>query len=218
VGLPLFEGGIVKPIELVNKDAEDKKVLAYACGECGVVCGSAAHSKEAAKAHCLPNICECGLQCAQYRTVCVICNVKKQREKQVARAASANEVSQWVGPVFVEDAEGHPVGGPHCGEGYYTDVDEAIELLADDVDWPIPSTLFVWGSRRILFHLDAGGIIENALEEHYEDADVSSAAGEELQEFLNGWCERNDIESHEPDFKVLVSGVLREIEKVRNEE
>lgn len=207
----------MEPIALVNKYAKDGKVLAYACGKCGAICGAAAHSKEAARAHCAPRVCKCGTECDGYRSVCTACRTKKQREKQASRVEAANKVQAWAGPVFVEDAEGHPIGGPHCGEGYYTDIDEAIEYLADDVDWPIPDSLFVWGTRRIPLHMDACGLIENALEEHYDDAEVSNAAVEELQKFLDGWCERNDVESHEIDYSVFVPDVLKEIEKVRNE-
>ena len=49
---------------------------------------------------------------------------------------------------------------------------------------------YVWGTREVEMHIDAGNIVENATCDLYEDAgdNISDKAMIELQTFLNDWC------------------------------
>jgi len=128
------------------------------------------------------------------------------------KAADAEKVryQEYDAPVFVEDAEGHPA---RANEGFFSDVGDVIESFGDDADGHDVDTLLVWGSRAIEFHLDADAIVENALEDHHEDAEVSTRDVGTLQELLDDWVSTRSVTSYEPDYGVLVTGVAEEIKQ-----
>lgn len=200
-----------EPIALVNKTKPDAEPLAYACGKCGIVFGP--DQEELARQHCRPNICECGAKCdQQYYTRCSACMQKKARERQQSLAEKAQKISHvdYDAPVFVEDAEGHSVG---CREGFFMSVDEAIEWLGDEDPEELPSKVFVWGSTPVSFQTDATWIVESMLEEHYEDArdNISGEDIKELQKLLDGWCEKQHIESYTQTHGILITGIEEEV-------
>ena len=75
-------------------------------------------------------------------------------------------------------------------EGYFAEWEDFFDSLDDDNDDSHPE--YVWGTIKTEMSLNADSIIENAIDDFYEDAgdEISDAARAELQQFLNDWCER----------------------------
>ena len=96
-------------------------------------------------------------------------------------------------------------------------VGEAVEYLSGEDADDVPDKLFVWGSRRIPFSLNAGNIVDDELDNHHEDAEVSGTAVKELQEFFDHWCDiyDADVRSYEPAYDVLVTGVAAHVVEAR---
>ena len=197
-----------EPIELVNKESPDV-VLAHACGECGIVCIHEEH----AKFHCGPWLCkECGEEAPQHYTKCSACQKIFRAKKLAERAEAAVKVAHgdWEGPVFVESAQGNPVGS--C-EGFHETVEIAIDNIACMDAEEIPDQYDVWGSREIVFDIDASRVIECELEDHHDEAEVSPDAEEELQEFLARWSKRQDIKSYESTYGTVITGIQEVVAK-----
>lgn len=212
----------MKPIIMVNKahvtlmgrEYVDEE-LAFACGKCGNIMPT----KELATTHCELNKCQdCGKDVDLYHYIrCNSCMLKRDRKKMAKAAEKATKVPMtYDRPVFVEDLEGHPVGGNGNVEGYYNDVYSAIEDLVDEEF--VPESFYVWGSYSSFMRFNANHIIEAGLEEHHEDADVSQKATNELQDFLDSWCEENVVETFYPDYNVRITGVDEEVGKQRQEQ
>jgi hypothetical protein len=64
--------------------------------------------------------------------------------------------------------------------------------------------------------MDAESIVRDALEAHHEGAKecVTVAMGDELQVFLDAWCARTSVESHEPTTTDVLLWELRDGEIV----
>lgn len=172
------EQQIKKPlIELVRRDAPDK-VLAYCCGNCGIV-----QSQQAAERCCLPRMCECGVE-LKSKTAwlqCDQCRNKTQLAKQKAIRDNATEVTgPYGGPVYWDEYD-----------EFYQDVEDCIEAIQDyvELDGIDPAVQTIWCCTEANLGLDADDIINSALEagEHHEDAEVSRAGYEQLNSFLTLW-------------------------------
>jgi len=77
-----------------------------------------------------------------------------------------------------------------CNEGYFTDWADFFENWNDHHEPGDERPMYVWGTEALQFALDADRLIENALEDHYEDAgdQIDHADRKELQETLDDWC------------------------------
>jgi hypothetical protein len=174
-------------IELFHADGKPCGI--YHCEKCRIV----KRTKEEADECCLPRICDCGAECAQYYTVCDDCRRKKDIARERARFDAAEKVTTWDGPVCE----------PH-GDRYCRNLDELLELF--DCDESAPPE-YVWTcSERPVCNLDYGSIIEGATGDAYEDFDPGSLDGEkELTEALEKFNALN--KEHvvwEPNYKVAL--------------
>lgn len=75
-------------------------------------------------------------------------------------------------------------------EGYFSDWEDFFENWNDHHDPSDERPVYVWGTEALQFTLDADRLIENGLEDHYEDAgdQIDHADRKELQETLDDWC------------------------------
>ena len=88
-------------------------------------------------------------------------------------------------------------------EGYFTDWDELFDYLEDTENHPE----YVWGTSERKISIDADHIIQNVVEDLWEEArdNISSDDENELQEFLDKWCEKQTGTTiYEVDFKYAI--------------
>ena len=67
------------------------------------------------------------------------------------------------------------------------------EIVNDDAELPTE----LWEAVSFDLQISAEDIVENALQQHHEDAEVGDEMITELQGFLDGWCKRTGIASFE---------------------
>lgn len=114
--------------------------------------------------------------------------IRQDRERNAADFEKATKIParEYTGWVCRPDAFNEP------GYGYHASVEDMIDhLLMTDDDLPP----FVWATTEQRLKLDANWILENALDEHHEDArdQISDEAEKALQAFLDEWVTRSDV-------------------------
>ena len=162
--------------ELVIKGTE--KVVAYACGRCGLV-----FRDSFAAERCCPNyVCRyCGAVTDPYHLACDAC-------WDLARLRKARRVSlaeYGIAMVCVE------------GDRYLEteDVEPAVEEGEITQPW-------VWGCDFTPFRLDIVSAMENELQDHHEDAEFDHV--DELEEFVERWNKKQTGGSYYIDHKTVV--------------
>lgn len=183
---------------------------AFACGKCRVVCPS----EEDATAHCACRRCGAIIEPLPRLgrgRICATCHpieaqesaTERQRlaaEQDAASFAKAKKVpaSEWTGPVVWDCGS-----GDMSGDGYYSGT-EAVEDECAQGGRELPE--YVWGTEEESMSLDAGDIIQRALEDAYDGAadQISAEAQAELQALLDGWCERHKVTWYSEDRSVAV--------------
>lgn len=189
----------MKAIELTKRGTDD--VIAHACGECKYV----ATSSEAAERCCAPRKCDkCGA--AVGSSYCKACTDARLASEEVASFEKATKIrnSEYTGPLYTDEVLGGDWGG-----NYFSD-EGALRETCERRETPMPA--YAWACEPQRVSLDGLEILERALEEQeaHEDAidGVSKAALKELSDFLDGWCERNTIESwHADHSRAVVFGL-----------
>ena len=199
-----------EPIALV---VQGKDVLsAFACGKCHVVASSPRQfggteeeiveaARKAARTHCGPWFCTCGVECRQYRTTCDACwkiaADKRDAEREAAHVAKAKRVhfKEYDGQMLFDERRDR-----------YLDPDEVADMALDD---DLPEHM--WGCTVTGLKLDAGDIIDGALEsgEHHEDAAdwLAQDAAKALQTALDRWVKKyaKGVRTFFPDYSVMVT-------------
>ncbi len=191
------------PLELVIKSSPET-VVAVACAECGVVFtgstfGGGTLGLEAAlqmaQSHCGTKVCACGADIQRkYWSVCDACITKQETTKE-------ERAFEKAGKFTIDDYPGDkPI---FHGDTFSDNLDEFLERYEEDgLDLPA----YVWGAKRIDFHVDADNVIEQALDGHHEEANehLKPDAYKTLQLALDTWCEEQNIRSWEPDYELAV--------------
>lgn len=88
-------------------------------------------------------------------------------------------------------------------EGYFTDWDEFFDYLYDTEIHPE----YVWGTTECKISIDADNIIQNVVEDLWEDArdNISLDDENELQEFLDKWCKKQSgTTTYEVDYRYAI--------------
>jgi len=196
------------PLEVFVRYPDGKeRFTGHACGTCGILSSVTSFigteeeltklTKDAATRCCNPTCRVCGKQTERYHKLCSECRHKQfnerarlEEEQRRAKAEKVSYVDYKGGGVFLDDRFFESVG----------DVLEHCEC--DAVDPPQD----VWGAIEIPFCLDADHVVDNALDDHHDGAgdDLSNASVKELQELLDGWCQKQGIVSYEADWSTLV--------------
>ncbi len=167
---------------------------AFACAKCRLI----QPSEDLARKHCEPSICgTCGKEAVKFQTWCSSCQRKKRETKELENFRKAEKVSykDYDDPVYVPDAAHN--------EGFFPDIGEYLEWLEDNLRFDgfdeIPEIM--WTCHKFYLRINADNIIENAIEGHHEEAgsDISGKSVAELQEFLDTWCDKQGVESWDPD-------------------
>lgn len=175
--------------------------VAAACGKCGKVHlpmiyvatpdRAMAAARQAADECCVPRKCEdCGGDTERSWLVCGDCREKRERAKSRERFEAATVVP-W-------DNEAGAVLYDEEHDRWIIDVEDA-----EDAD---PPTRYAYATNPRPLTINGEDLIERELEEHYDDAadQISAPERAELQEFLDGWCQRTGIVSYFPDYSRVV--------------
>jgi hypothetical protein len=190
-------------LELTYRGCDD--TVAFACSKCGAMStpgmfGGGPHAREAAQRmaveHCMQRYCRCGAKISKSQTVCSACWSADQKERDDRKFSLSNKIYalEYGDPVFWEGHEGS------MGDGYFSNVEEVIEYCADnDIDPPT----HVWACSNLPFSIDTDSILESAFEQHFEGARdmLSEEARQELEQFLQNWCQKQGIESWQTDYR-----------------
>lgn len=182
----------------------------WACGECGTLFAPQwGHGdyKKMASVCCLQKYCECGNKIDGGYTgpKCSPCNAFV---RDTTRVAKAEEVETCDGPVYCDSRD-----------RYWSDLDDFMDWLAceldDEEDPSIPEWLHPCETRKL--SLCADSLVENALDDHHEDAfdQIDDLKG--LQAILDEWAEKQSVESWYPDYDKKIN-VEKLIAQIRSEQ
>lgn len=135
----------------------------------------------------------CGKLITKGRLKCDCDTIKKAEKQQLKKLLQeAWDRAEELGPEALGTKFGMCSSSYYpYNEGYFRDWDSFFDAWdSEPKDSPRPQ--YVWGTREIEFYINADDIVENAVEELYEDAidDISAEAMVELRTFLDDWCER----------------------------
>lgn len=194
--------------ELIVKGREDI-VVGFACEQCRIACmprmsyGDLGYDEHLvslraeAEACCKEECAECGKPREQkYMSLCMNCRHQKaaigarERENTILakapRVAYADYKREYL---FWEDE-------------YYPGIEELWEAFEYGRE---PTE--AWGCYELEFHIDADRLLEDALQEHHEDAmdDISAASILQLQKYLDRWCKKAHVITYmKDDFLVVL--------------
>lgn len=198
------------PIPLTTAQAIEP--VAWACAQCRTVLAF----ESDARVHCQCERCKTTLSNRDYTGLCATCRpIAREEERAESRArlvtldaeafAKARKVpeSAWSDTVVWEEGS-----GDMSGDGYFSST-EAVREQCERDGVPVPA--YVWGTTPVTMSLDAGSIVESALEDSYEGAAdaVDAGALAELQAMLDGWCERYPVKWWTEDREVAVMMIGR---------
>lgn len=105
----------------------------------------------------------------------------KKRWNKIPKISLENALANY-GMLYVEDFDEYVASNAF---------EDWIEYQRDEDGYFDPKDLRIYVTSCESISLSAADIVENALEELHEDAEVSSKATEQLQSFLDQWCKEN---------------------------
>jgi hypothetical protein len=159
---------------------------------------------------CEPKLCACGAPRREHRLDCEACHARDMTAAEAARWAAAKERSAagYDDPVYVLTADGHGWG---AHDGHVS----SLEWLRDSVEsWhfdhpgdALPGLhVYATKARRMKFHADS--LIENAVEDLYDDAidDLPREGEAALQALLDAWSNTYSPTGYDPDLSTKLVG------------
>lgn len=150
--------------------------------------------EESAERCCNYRCLNCGEKADQFHDLCRKCSsanwAAESAAKEAESFARATERTDYEGP-FVYD------------ERFFETIDDVIEHC-ECHDVPPPE--YLWVPEIMAFKIDAERIVENALDNHHEDAmdHIDEGMQKELQAFLDDWCDRTGVTSLDERHKEYV--------------
>lgn len=156
-------------------------------------CKRTAPDRSTAESCCTPSTCACGETCERYWTVCASCRAQAtqdQSDKQWAKATKI-EAKDYDGWIYDDE-----------GDLFHRTLDDFIDYWECDHEEDEEPRGRLYACSPMGFLLDAGSLLENATQDHQEDAydNFDDAAVKELQAFLDDWAKLNDPHSVQPDY------------------
>ncbi len=181
-GDPVEEKAVA--LKVIRTADEDASI--FACKSC-----QRSHLDKAnAEKCCSPYACHvCGVETRQYYTA-------RERHSRGARLLKAtitdNSPCEWV---YDENGGGHQ-------EGYFDSVESLLDWYSDE-DGSRPLYVYACKERRWK-GISLGDVLENELDDHYEDAEDALVEVKELGEFLRAWNAKQKIVSYDVDYSRVV--------------
>ena len=181
----------MNPIKLTGVRPDGKEVSVSACGVCGTV-----HPNEpAAVACCAPNLCACGQVLeGGWPRECDACRSKAMEARRLAVYEEAKKVA-WT------EYDGAWLSLPDS-DRYFPDLDSLLDHFDGEPVENIPTWAFGCTSRK--FSMDAQGILENQLEDWFEEATEHIPDLAELQAALDKVAEQIP-DCYETDHSTVVT-------------
>ena len=140
----------------------------------------------------LRGLCPCGsVPRSKLDAVCWDCY-------ELDKLSKAKEKINWQNTIYVSEKLPRPSGSSINGDGYYADIDE-YQRCCDD--YQIEPAEFAFCTDQVKFHLNVDDILEQALEEHYEDAYDALIDVRELESFISYWLNKQVLTTYYPDFQ-----------------
>lgn len=182
----------------------NKPTEVWMCSKCRSLHGPAMDRDPKASANrcCTPYICTggCGMTLPRekHRTRCDSCCQKDSKTKELRAFEKAKKLTpaEWDGPIF----DRH--------DRFFMSLDDYFDHYYDDEDFKeeCRNGTWVWCASEIKFSPSTDLMVENALEEHHEDAGdrISTEHMKSLEDFVEKWAEEAGIISYEPDGKHCV--------------
>lgn len=179
----------IEPLQLIVKGSSGEitgKTVAWACGKCRIVCLDEIGARE----HCVPLLCsECGAEREfQWRTSCEACHAKYASALQRTKLDEATEIEGVYDDYVYSDLYSE----------YYSDT---CIYLDDMANMDAEPEEFLYACTSFGVALNSEWILEQALEEHHEDAHENIIDGTGLQKLLNEWCAKQTVETWMVDYK-----------------
>lgn len=161
----------------------------WICGECSLT----GPSQDAAEQCCRHRICACGAKCENNWLKCTPCRKRDDEAKAAARWSAAGKVPA---------AEHHGWVYDDRTDDYHEDVGAFVDAWECDHDEGDEPRGLLYACMPVRLELDAHRILEDATQDHHEDAycDLDARAIDELQVFLSAWAADNQPGSVEPDY------------------
>jgi len=193
------------PLELIVKgrgDSADPETVAWACGECGVVCATETQAETCCFRRC--EDCNAVVELdRKHWLVCRGCQDKRfkareadQEEKRIAKASRVS-VASYAGEFFFWEGRG-------SDSGFFSSYEELVDYC-DHWESKLPDA--VWACSPRPLRIDAQHIVEAAVcDDHHEGAydEISSEEIDALQKLLDDWCDATGVVSYFPDYDVRV--------------
>lgn len=184
----------MNPFPLFHEDGKPTGI--FACGQCRAV-----HQHNATAVQCCEDrkCPDCGTQ--QYGGRCSPCRHIEDVKREAARFEKAEKITDYSGPVYVDDDE------------YHRDISDYLEAVAErgedieEGEEKPERRAYVWACHsRPVCSLDVDSVIEHATQDAYEDFTPDDLSGKaELKAALEAFNEKNrDVLVYEPDFKRAV--------------
>lgn len=154
------------------------------CGKCGQIWSESA--REAAVLCCARRFCACGEPAMRLAFVCLECDTAARKQRETDRWEAAELAKGHEGMVWVCDDFGHPLGER---DGYYDDLDSMREMREGEP----PAHVYACVRRGL--DLSAERVLEDATEEHHEDAyHQAQGLAPSLQGLLAWWERAPDLD------------------------
>jgi hypothetical protein len=139
------------------------------------------------------------------------CKVPKKTQPNSLLEETAKRAAQTAAQLLAAAAvpESHHDGWVYCvddrgpQDGFFESCNALREWCFDHDQEP-PAR--VWACNAVGLFIDADWIVENACEEHHEEAceQISAGAMKALQDFLDAWCAECGVESWRPTAKAVI--------------
>lgn len=197
--LPPLKRGI-PPVALLSSRTGD--IACYACAKCGTVHTIA--NVYCAEVCCAPKVCDaegCDSEPRQHRIYCEPCSIAAEGEKEARKFEKATKIpySEWDGKMLYSGRL----------DKYFLEWWEYMEEIESDEGAEPEEYLWDCISHRV--GIDAEGVIENAMDDHYEGAIEQIVDATELQDLLDAWCKKQDIETFWPSRnRAVMAPILEE--------
>ena len=189
----------MNPRELVSKGTDE--VIALSCSSCDQLFRLS--ERELAERCCLCTRCgksgEIGPSYLRNHSECDRNYYNDQKKQEDAKyMVDPPSTSKRV------EATEYDGGWIYYKQRFFGSVEDLLSRCEQEKE-PVP--VWVTGcEERHMAHIDARDMIENHLEngEHHEDAMEEVVDMDELEEFLDAWCDKQPVKSYLPDPNVAV--------------
>lgn len=160
--------------------------------------------KELALKHCTPKKCrDCGKEISSndYHNLCSECDKKRDREWLQELFDKGKKYTPKTVPLESSGMYCYPLGR-FRDNVYEYEIDSLIDTVVENIE---ETPKFIFGTIHRSLELDAYSILERACEDLECGAQcILEKNINDLQDFLDKWCQNINIGWYEPDYKTVI--------------